>query len=63
MSSLEQTPYEPYKRYLLEIAYDGTIQETYPARLPTVYRIRVIEAADAASPSLRASIPCPTATL
>ena len=23
MSSLEQTPYEPYKRYLLEIAYDG----------------------------------------
>ena len=24
MTSLEQTSYEPYKRYLLEIAYDGT---------------------------------------
>lgn len=23
MTSLEQTSYEPYKRYLLEIAYDG----------------------------------------
>ena len=22
--SIEETPYEPYKRYLLEIAYDGT---------------------------------------
>lgn len=45
MEHMDASP-EPQAGYLVEITYDGSIEETYPAKLGTVYFVKVVVQSD-----------------
>ena len=42
MTNMDSSP-EPEVGDVLEIEYDGSIAESYPARITNVYSIRIVE--------------------